>query len=236
MSPTRRVALGQAHLPAGYGPLLLGCVAGWYAIGQDEDFFRGADELLDRVRRRVPVAQPHLRYRFQVDLVGLSRSVHSLRRGQSGQLEFVSVAKTHAATPHVLAAIYAAGQLTEDAEDAELREPSCDQIREALLWARGKRHLRDVGRDELLAHLMLEVPSANGVADANGRRSNAAGWDWALGVLEFTPDEAARVTPRQIENRYRKMLKAAHPDKGGCAQNAPTAIANLSKARQILTR
>lgn len=219
----------------------------------------GAEALLDCVRRQVPVAQPHLRYRFQVDLVGLSRSSHVLRRSASGQLEFVSATKTHSATPHVLAAIYAAGGQTGTGAgaDAELREQSCRHIHEALLWARGKRHLREAGRgeagrDELLMHLMLDAPTANGstngavgshgtagsngAASANGRHINAASWDWAMGVLEFTPDEAASVTHRQIENRYRKMLKAAHPDKGGCARNAPATIANLSKARQILTR
>lgn len=243
VSPTRRVALGKRHLPQGYGPLLLSCIAGWYSLDQDEDFYSDAATLLRHIKHKSPIAQPHLRHRFQVDLVGLSRSTHGLRRSKaknrtsSSGLEFVSEVKTSSAVPHVLCAMYATGSLS-----GAMHQESCRLIEEALRWAK-KRSLSEVDasamsrkklveRDELLFYLMLGLPLENGTLA--GERH--ASWDWAMDVLEFTESDEANLTLQQIENRYRQLLKVAHPDRGGNAKSAPSRIANLAKARKILSR
>ena len=76
VAPTRRVALGSLELPDDYGPVLLGCVAGWFSQGQDDEFFSDAAKLLAYASTRTPIPQPHMRYRFQQDLVGLLVSSH----------------------------------------------------------------------------------------------------------------------------------------------------------------
>jgi len=250
VSPTRRVALGKANLSPGYGSLLLGCIAGWYSLGQDEDFFKGADVLLGHIRRKTPIAQPHLRHRFQIDLVGLSRSTHTLRKAKpkGGDVEFISAVKTSSPTPHVLGAMYAAANMT-----GSTHQESCRQIEESLIWANRRSVLGQEAdenrngavpgdslsthrsklatRDELLFHLMLCLPPEGGVF---GDERNA-GWNWAMDVLEFTEEDSDSLTLKQIENRYRQLLKLAHPDKGGNAKSAPKRIANLAQARKNLT-
>ena len=236
-SPTRRVAIGNTNLANGFGPLLLGCIAGWYALGQDEDFFSDAEVLLEHAQRQAPIAQPHLRHRFQADLVGLSRSVHRLRRNHDS-LAFDSQTKTDKSVPHVLGALYALAGLT-----GSRHVEGCRYVGAALSWAKRRSitepdgvlvpdALESAERHELVSYMLFSLPEG---ASNTGDSGNCASWDWAMGILEFSHDELDRLTTRQIDNRYRELLKAAHPDKGGSPQSAPTRIANLAKARQILT-
>ena len=241
-SPTRRVAIGNTNLANGFGPLLLGCIAGWYALGQDEDFFAEAEVLLEHAKRQAPIAQPHLRHRFQADLVGLSRSVHRLRRNHDS-LAFDSQVKTDKSVPHVLGALYALAGLTGSSH-----VEGCRYVGAALNWAKRRSitepdgelvpdALESAERHELVSYMLFSLPTGSAGEESNGLSSQTsyASWDWAMGILEFSHDELDHLTTRQIDNRYRELLKAAHPDKGGSPQSAPTRIANLAKARQILT-
>ena len=82
IAPTRRIALGDLWLPTdpapGFGGILLaGIVAS--AVGLLDDELRDElDILIDDLEGGRRIAQPRLRHRFQVDVVGLDRSRHAL--------------------------------------------------------------------------------------------------------------------------------------------------------------
>ena len=329
VAPTRRVALGSLDLPEDYGPVLLGCVAGWFAQGQDDEFFSDAAKLLAYVSTKTSIPQPHMRYRFQQDLVGLLVSSHQIReevdsqngqghwRGNGGNgnggnglaagLEFVSDMKNSTPAQHVLGALYAAYRLEDEAH-----WQSCEMIEMALEWAverplgslKGtKTRLGITGvettggtepeRSELLGLLV----KGSGVLEADGRRADhrnglgdrtsgnrrsggyrSGGYRsgshigsggqrtdgrssgqtssgqtsggrtpsnrrlssltlahrWAMKVLEFEEAEADTLSEAIIQDRFRTLLREAHPDSGGNPKEAPTRISDLSEARRLL--
>ena len=272
VAPTRRVALGSLDLPEDYGPVLLGCVAGWFSQGQDEEFFSDAAKLLAYVSTRTPIPQPHMRYRFQRDLVGLLVSSHQIReeaellngqkdwQGEGGKnsknlfesLKFVSDTKSSTPAQHVLGALYAAHRLKDEAH-----WQSCEMIELALEWAveRPPGSLKGANtrlgitgieakvgteseRSELLGLLVkgsgcLEADSRNGFGSHRLSRLTLA-HRWAMKVLEFEEDEAATLSEAIIQDRFRTLLREAHPDSGGNPKEAPTRISDLSEARRLL--
>lgn len=289
VAPTRRVALGSLDLPEDYGPVLLGCVAGWFSQGQDDEFFSDAAKLLAYVSTRTPIPQPHMRYRFQQDLVGLLISSHRISeeveflngqkgwrgsggKGLSGSLRFVSDMKSSTPAQHVLGALYAAYRLEDEAH-----WQSCEAIETALEWAverplgslkgtdtrLGTTGVATTGgaepeRSELLGLLVKStgVSEANGRNGFGGRRSDSGSGGrtsgsrstsgshrlsrltlahrWAMKVLEFEEDEAASLSEAIIQDRFRQLLREAHPDSGGNPKEAPTRISDLSEARRLL--
>ena len=324
VAPTRRVALGSLDLPEDYGPVLLGCVAGWFAQGQDDEFFSDAAKLLAYVSTKTSIPQPHMRYRFQQDLVGLLVSSHRIReevdsrngqgqwRGNGGNgnsgnglaagLEFVSDMKNSTPAQHVLGALYAAYRLEDEAH-----WQSCEMIEMALEWAverplgslKGtKTRLGITGvettggtepeRSELLGLLVkgsgvLEADgrkddSRNGLGDRTSGSRRSGGYRsggyrsgshigsggqrtdgrssgqtssgrtpssrrlssltlahrWAMKVLEFEETEADTLSEAIVQDRFRTLLREAHPDSGGNPKEAPTRISDLSEARHIL--
>ena len=272
VAPTRRVALGSLDLPEDYGPVLLGCVAGWFSQGQDDEFFSDAAKLLAYVSTRTPIPQPHMRYRFQQDLVGLLASSHQIReevepmngqrawRGNSGNgnggngllgsLKFVSDMKSSTPAQHVLGALYAAYRLEDEAH-----WQSCEMIETALEWAverplgpgtntrLGITGVETTGgtepeRSELLGLLVkssgvFEAVGRNGFGGRRLSRLTLA-HRWAMKVLEFEETEAATLSEAIIQDRFRTLLREAHPDSGGNPKEAPTRISDLSEARHIL--
>ena len=331
VAPTRRVALGSLDLPEDYGPVLLGCVAGWFAQGQDDEFFSDAAKLLAYVSTKTSIPQPHMRYRFQQDLVGLLVSSHQIREevdsrngqghwrgngnggngnggngyggnGLAAGLEFVSDMKSSTPAQHVLGALYAAYRLEDEAH-----WQSCEMIEMALEWAverplgslkATKTRLGITGvettggtepeRSELLGLLVkgsgvleADVSRAdrrNGLGDRTSGNRRSGGYRsggyrsgshigsggqrsdgrssgqtsggrtpsnrrlssltlahrWAMKVLEFEEAEADTLSEAIIQDRFRTLLREAHPDSGGNPKEAPTRISDLSEARHIL--
>ena len=295
VAPTRRVALGSLDLPEDYGPVLLGCVAGWFSQGQDDEFFSDAAKLLAYVSTRTPIPQPHMRYRFQQDLVGLLVSSHRIseeaallngrkdwqgddvRSSKSSRdggennggknsknlfesLQFVSDTKSSTPAQHVLGALYAAYRLEDEAH-----WQSCEAIETALEWAverplgslkgtdtrLGTTGVATTGGAEPERSELLELlVKGTGVSETNGRNGfggrNRSGSHrlsrltlahrWAMKVLEFEEDEAASLSEAIIQDRFRQLLREAHPDSGGNPKEAPTRISDLSEARRLLTQ
>lgn len=294
VAPTRRVALGSRDLPEDYGPVLLGCVAGWFSQGQDDEFFSDAAKLLAYVSTRTPIPQPHMRYRFQQDLVGLLASSHQIREeaeflnGQAGGLKFVSDMKSSTPAQHVLGALYAAYRMEDEAH-----WQSCEMIEMALEWAverplgslKGTNTRLGItgvattgGAEPERSELLGLLVKGSGVLEADGSRADrrngfggstsgnrrsgnyigsggrsSDGWTgsrsgsnshrpssltlahrWAMKVLEFEEDEADTLSEAIIQDRFRQLLREAHPDSGGNPKEAPTRISDLSEARHIL--
>ena len=227
IAPTRRVALGEMHLPLdphpGFGAVLLGAVVAANASAIDDDMAVELRRLMTDVETGRRISQPRLRHRFQADRVGLQRSVHRIvGRGETLGLQ---TEDRGAPVQQVLGAIYAVATL-----DAAHRRPVMDVIRTGLQW-RG-----EIG-DRLLAHL-----SGRSV---HGGRFDLDGdpLDWALGVFGLpaslvpTPadaDAAPSIDRRMVQRRFRELLRDAHPDHGGQSDAAANRIAELAEARRIL--
>ena len=218
IAPTRRVALGRTNLPVtpapGFGGLLLGGIVAGHIEELDPELFDDLHRLTLQLQEGMRVPQPRLRHRFQQDRIGLTRSVHRLvGHGEDLAFEFEDKG---AAAQHILAAVYAAGQLPLAA-----RPRVMDTIRKGMRWSGPLdgifiTHLSglDRGRDWSTAAFRDPV-------------------QWALGVLGLADGEAV---PRRIDvqQQFRDLLRAAHPDHGGDTDDAAQRIADLTEARRIL--
>lgn len=215
IAPTRRVALGRLNLPVtpapGFGGILLAGVVAAHMEELDPDLFDDLHRLTLQIQEGHRIPQPRLRYRFQQDRVGLTRSMHRLL-GEGEDLEFEFDDKG-AAAQHILAAVYAAGQLP-----LVSRGRVMDAIRKGMRWAgpldrQFVSHLSglDRGRDWSTAAFRDPV-------------------QWAMGVLELAEPPSRSIIQRQ----FRELLRVAHPDHGGASDAAAQRIADLTEARRIL--
>jgi hypothetical protein len=220
IAPTRRVALGRLNLPVtpapGFGGLLLGGIVAAHIDELDPDLFDDLHRLTLQVQEGMRVPQPRLRHRFQQDRIGLTRSLHRLV-GEGEDLTFEFDDKG-AAAQHILAAVYAAGQLPITA-----RARVMDTIRKGMRWTGALDHV-------FVAHL-------SGL-DRGRDWSTEAFRDpvqWALGVLGLADGVSVVVPDRDdIQRQFRDLLRVAHPDHGGDIDGAAQRISDLTEARRIL--
>ncbi|HEX2851421.1 MAG TPA: J domain-containing protein [Acidimicrobiales bacterium] len=217
-SPTRRVALGRLWLPSdpapGFGGMLLAGIvaAGVSALEDDEEVLDRLDVLLDDLQGGHRVVQPRCYYRFQVDVHGLDRSHHRLV-GEGDRLH-LDIDGHGAVLPQVLAAIYAASQLSYAVRGQAFR-----LIRRATRWTGGidDRLLSFLGGDEAGSLRRRILP--------NDER-------WALAILGFPTDsEPGR---SDIQKRFRQLVRDAHPDHGADTEGAGQRILELTEAKRIL--
>jgi hypothetical protein len=217
IAPTRRVAIGRRDLPVspapGFGGLLLGGIVAAKMPGLDPDLFDDLDRLTHQLEAGMRIPQPRLRHRLQVDRVGLQRSIHRLH-GEGEELRFEVEGKGSPAQ-HILAAVYAAGDL-----ELGPRALVMATIRKAMRWS------GEVD-NALVAHL-------SGLA-THQEWSRSAYQDpigWAIAVLELAGGD--RPGRKVIQRRFRELVRAAHPDHGGDREGAAHRLAELAEARRIL--
>ncbi len=217
IAPTRRVALGERLLPTdpppGFGGLLLGGIVAASIEVLDPELAGEVIRLVNDLQagRRIP--QPQLRHRFQVDRIGLARSRHRLvDRGDAVHFDLEDNGSPAA---QILGAVYAAGAVDEAHRNAVL-----EVVRRATRW-RGP-----VG-PSLVAHL-----SGEGRARAWTSGAFTHPHRWALDVLGF----GSEVTPERVDvqQRFRALVRSAHPDHGAASEGAAQRISELSEARRIL--
>lgn len=217
IAPTRRVALGELHLPTepapGFGPILLGTVMAAHIGALDPDLHDELERLMVDVERGRRISQPRLRHRFQSDRIGLLRTTHRLVG--RGERIIPEIEDRGAPIPQVLAAVYAVGTLPPGQRGAAM-----DAVRRGMRW-RG-----DVG-DALVAHL-------SGRAAWRSLPSGADPFAWAVGVFGLDATTRAALDRRQVQQRFRQLLRDAHPDHGGASEAAALRIAELAEARRIL--
>lgn len=221
IAPTRRVALGRTQLPVapapGFGGILLAGIVAGHMPGLDPELFDDLHRLTLQLQEGQRIPQPRLRHRFQVDRVGLTRSVHRLV-GEGEDLDF-ELADKGAPAQHILAAVYAAGQLPLVARGRVM-----DVVRKAMRWSGPLDH-------GFVAHL-------SGLD--RGREWSARAFHdpvrWALGILDLVADADGLLVPdrTEVQRRFRDLLRVAHPDHGGASDDAAQRIADLTEARRIL--
>ncbi len=222
-APTRRVALGDFHLPIapppGFGGILLGGIVAANIAGIDDELHAELTRLMVDLETGARIRQPRLRYRLQVDRVGLQRSTFALVGG--GEELAFDFDQRCAPAQAVLGALYAAGGI-----DPEHRHAVIATIRRATRWG------GPVGPD-----LVARLGGGSSGPFAMGAFDDPI--TWALEMLGFAPAEslADGFDPpprREVMARFRARLGEAHPDHGGEEQHAAQRIADLTEARRIL--
>jgi hypothetical protein len=217
IAPTRRVALGRHDLPCspapGFGGILLGGVVAGHMPGLDPELFDDLHRLTLHLEAGHRIPQPRLRHRLQTDRIGLQRSVHRLR-GEGEELAF-ELDDKGAPAHHILAAVYAAGALPLGP-----RARIMEAIRKAMRWS-------GAIDGSLVAHLSglarYHDWSAEAYRDPVG---------WAIGVLDLA--NGRRPDRRAVQDRFRVLVRRAHPDHGGDTAAAAVRLAELAEARRIL--
>lgn len=221
IAPTRRVALGARNLPVdpapGFGGILLAGVVAAHIAELDPELFDDLDRLTHQLQEGHRIPQPRLRHRLQVDTIGLTRSRHRLFGGGE-DLEFEFEEKG-APVQHILAAVYAAGELPLVARGRVM-----DSLRTAMRWTgrldRGfVARVTGLDRHQPWSALAFHDPVR-----------------WAIEVLGLTDPADAHAVPGRsaVQRRFRDLLREAHPDHGGARDAAAERIAELTEARRIL--
>ena len=225
-APTRRVALGDSDLPCdpapGFGGILLVGIVAQHVASVDPELLPDLRHLTRELEDGRRIAQPRLRHRLQVDTIGLSASNHRLL-GDGEVLTFEFDDKG-APEQQVLGAVYAAGEL-----DGAQRRSVMATLRRAIDWVGPVggdliASLSGLRAGSMLSRTALENPTA-----------------WALDQLGFAGSGASALVPgsappvKEVQRRYREMLRMVHPDHGADADDAARRIAELTEARRILT-
>ncbi len=216
VAPTRRVALGLQVLPTepqpGWGPVLLGGMVAANIVELEPDELPDVWDFVDDLEAGRRISQPRLRHRFQRDIVGLDRSVHSL----IGEGEHVWFDLEERALPAVtvLGALYAAASLPVATHPYVFRV-----MRKAMMW----EHKLDA---DFVAHLLGDD------AAFSRWRSLPTDHRWALKLLGFGPNDSP--TRDLIQAAFRDAISKAHPDRGGDRDDAGQRIVELTQARRLL--
>ena len=219
ITPTRRISLGHLALPVdplpGFGGVLLGGVVARFLGDLDEDRHPDLHRLIAQIDRGQRIVQPRIRHRFQVDQVGLGRSIHRLV-GDGEQIGF-EFADTGSPVPQILAAVYAAERLADPA-----RHAVCAVLHRAAHWT------GPIG-PSFIAHMsgLSGARTSSFVAFADPVA-------WAMEILGF-PMGTAKPSRKEVLKQFRTRLMEAHPDHGGNERDASKKIGDLGEARRILT-
>ncbi len=242
--PTRRVALGSSYLPmagrAAPGALLVGAIASEFAGALDSDDREELDELIRVAGSGLDVPRIAVRHRLQRDTHGLDRSRHRVEH-EAGRL--VIELDTHGnALPNLLGAVLAVGVLP-----ASARHPGLLAIRQAIRGHKGFT-LAGAPHGTLIRRLTEgtphEVPWAPGAHRKPGRPPAEVAWigipaeqRWAMEVLGMRAEVV--LDREEINRRYRRLLREAHPDTSApdtsaLRRGAAERIAELTDARELL--
>jgi hypothetical protein len=239
--PTRRVALGDHYLPTSgpaYGAVLLGAVAADSVLGLDFEQHDLLSRFLDDARAGLSVPRIALRYRLQTDVHGLDRSRHRIvgeGAGDGGRPVVVLELDVHGrAVPQLIGAVMAAAAL-----------PSSDGRRLAFRAIEGALTRPGVLPEGLVVRRLFEgVPGARPTAPGTGARRNGHGplvdpWRsvpadrrWAMEVLGL--GAGMSLGRDDVQRRFRRLVRLAHPDHGAASAGAAERIAELTEARELL--
>ncbi len=244
--PTRRVAIDPGYLPtngSAYGAVLLGAVMSEFFDGLDEE----QQELLPRFVRdarkgALGVPRIALRYRLQTDIHGLDRSRHRFL-AEPGRV-VIELDVHGRSAPQVIGALMAAAAMGATSRSIAFRA-----IDAAL--ARPGEMPEGVEIRRLLQGMPGAAPPPLGSYAAGSYRAGADdafgghdGFDpevwrnvpaerrWAMEVLGLHADTEVERT--DVQRRFRRLLRVAHPDQGGTSRGAAERIAELREARELL--
>ena len=230
--PTRRVAIGHAYLPTSgpaYGAVLLGAVVAECLPELDAEQADLLPRLIDDARDGLAVPRIGLRYRLQTDTHGLDRSRH--RIVSDGNRIVLELDRHGRPDPQVIGAVMAAAALPPSARSVAFRA-----IKEAV------RRPGEMPEGVDVRRLLLGIPG--GPPPPVGTRGgaaydDAAGWTgvptdqrWAMEVLGLGHE--ALLDRSDVQARFRRLVRLAHPDHGAERHGAAERVAELTEARSVL--
>jgi hypothetical protein len=232
--PTRRVALDHAYLPTsgpGHGATLVAALTAINLPVIPEEQRELLPRLLDQAREGLTIPRIALRHRLQHDVHGLDRSRHRLF-GEDGRC-VVELDRHAAATPQVLGAVMAAAELPTSGRRIMLGairsvvdgrwSGLAAGVELRILWDRP-------ATPPPLAGMRTWLPG--GPPEEELWRGIASEQRWAMEVLGLRA--GMEVRRDDVNRRFRRLLRDAHPDSGGAAAQAAARIAELAEARTIL--
>ena len=234
--PTRRVALDGAYLPVSgpaHGVTLLAAVVATNLPGLDDEQRELLPRLLHDARRGLAIPRIALRHRLQYDTHGLDRSRHRML-GEDGRI-VVELDVHGAPVPQVLGAVLGAAALHTSG-----RALALDGIRKVVDGRWGG--LAPEVELRIVAEAMwngVRPPLATAGEWHPGEPPEEAVWHgvgpdqrWAMEVLGLRA--GMDLERDEVNRRFRRLLRDAHPDSGGASAGAAARIAELTEARSIL--
>jgi hypothetical protein len=236
--PTRRVALDDSYLPtsgSAFGGVLLGAVLAEHVPGLDEEQLDALARLVEAARHGLTVPRIALRYRLQTDTHGLDLSRHRIIGADlaaGSALPILELDRHGPAAPQVIAALMAAAALPPSGRkmafrfvDAALARPGF--LPEGLEVRRMFQGLPGVRPYPPGARAPGAVPSAG--EEWRGVPSERR---WAMEVLGLRA--GMEVERDDVQRRFRRLVRLAHPDHGAGSSGAAERIAELADARELL--
>jgi hypothetical protein len=238
--PTRRVAVDPGYLPtngAAFGAVLLGAVIADHVPGLDEEQLEALQRLVDTARRgNLGVPRIALRYRLQTDTHGLDRSRHRIvapdvARGESRPV--LELDCHGRAAPQVIGALMAAAQLPASPRKIAFRAVDVAVARPGVL----PEGLEVRRLYEGVPGVRPPMAGTNGGGGSAGPNDSAwrgvpAERRWAMEVLGLHADFA--IERDDVQRRFRRLIRLAHPDHGAVSEGAAERIAELYEARELL--
>ena len=232
--PTRRVAPGSSYLPlAGAQPpgaLLIAALTAEFAPALDDDDRTALGDLLRLAAGGLDVPCIAVRHRLQRDTHGLDRSRHRVEQFGEG---LVVELDTHGAPlPQLLGLVLAVSNLPPSPRHSGLLV-----LRRAL---DGVTPIRSGVFVRRLTHgVPFDVPWAPGATWRAGAPPEELVWEgvdaeqrWAMEVLGLRA--GAMLVRDDVNRRFRRLLRDAHPDTGAADAGAAERIEELAHARDLL--
>lgn len=235
--PTRRVALDASFLPmsgAAHGAALLAAVVAEHVIGLDEEQVELLPRFLRSAADGLAVPRIALRYRLQTDVHGLDRSRHRLLEERGSLVIELDVHGRSA--PQVVGAVMAAAAMGITSRRRALATIGTAVDRPGVIpepfIVRRLLHGIPGARPPLAGTGPLGA--ATGAADGDGFvwLGVSAERRWAMEVLGLRAGVA--LDRGDVQRRFRRLLRLAHPDSGGEHLGAADRIAELTEARELL--
>jgi hypothetical protein len=236
--PTRRVALGDAYLPTSggmWGAVLLGAVVAEFYDELDDEQRELLPRLVHDAYDGLAVPRIALRYRLQTDTHGLDRSRHRIVSEASGAAgPLVLELDCHGAgVPQLIGAVMGGAALPPTPRRVALR---------AIETAITQPQLPD---GLIVRRLAEGVPGLqpfaprSGAGNGNGNRTDDDRWRgvpaerrWAMEVLGLRA--GMTVGRRDVQARFRRLVRVAHPDHGATDDGAAERLSELTEARELL--
>lgn len=233
--PTRRVALDGTYLPtsgAAYGSTLLSAVVAENIAALDEEQEEMLPRLVREARDGLSVPRIALRYRLQTDTHGLDRSRHRVVVEEIlGVRQTVLELDCHGrSAPQLIGAVMAAAALPESVRAQALRAIDAGMRDWQVPPGFVVRRLYE-GIPGLAPWAPGARPSMNGDDPWRGVPAERR---WAMEVLGLRAGMG--IVHGDVQARFRRLARLAHPDHGAPAEGAAERLAELAEARELLLR